>query len=91
MSTTKKLIEQLEKLTNKKVVLKENSNYKFNDANTEIASQIETFLDPILRQTITNALTKAAQQENSPLRSAGSANIGLAVGWLVFDIVNKMK
>ena len=89
MATKKITLNELRTLV--KQVIKENSNYKFNDANTEKAAQIETFLDPILRQTITNALIKAAQQENSPLRSAGSANIGLAVGWLVFDIVNKIK
>lgn len=89
MTTKKITLNELRNMV--KQLIRENSNYKFNDANTEVAAQIEQYLDPVLRQQISSALTKAAQQENSPLKSAGAANIGLAIGWLAFDVVNKLK
>lgn len=61
-----------------------NEGYKFNDANEDVAKEIQNKIKPAVESTLKKAITDLATK-NPKLK--GAANYGLGIGLLAYDIV----
>jgi len=81
-SELKKLIrEEVRKTLNE-------SDYKFNDANTEKANDFRKRMASDIKTALKPALIKIAKA-NPDIR--GEANIGLAIGLIAFDLIQELS
>ena len=77
----KRTFEELAKIVNESQL---NEGYKFNDANEDIAKEIETAIKPAIEGTLKKAMMDVATK-NPEFK--GAANYGLAVGLIAYQIV----
>ncbi len=76
-----KRFQKLAKIVNESQL---NEGYKFNDANEDIAKEIEIAIKPAIEGTLKKAMMDVATK-NPEFK--GAANYGLAVGLIAYQIV----